>query len=95
MYDRVESDAVRERIDHELSKCGVAVAKPADVPLDNDRHEQIGTEPTADASQVGLVARTTGPGLLDGDRVIRRARVVVYVARQDDAAVTANAGEDK
>lgn len=89
VFDRVGPGAVRERIETELEKCGAALIEPSGVPLDDDRHEKVGTEPAADPALAGQVARTVAPGLLDGARVLRRARVSVYFAEPARPAAAA------
>ncbi|GAA3876225.1 hypothetical protein GCM10022243_46410 [Saccharothrix violaceirubra] len=53
-------------------------------PVHPDEHRHVvGTVPTDDEALVGTVARTVRPGYADGDRVLVRPAVFVYVKTDD------------
>jgi hypothetical protein len=79
-YESSPSRAVQRRMRHTLQDVGVSLLEPTDVPYDPAQHERVGAEEGKEGMAAGTVARTLRPGVLDGERLVRPAQVVVYTA---------------
>jgi molecular chaperone GrpE len=77
-YESSPSRAVQRRMRHALRDVGVTLLEPADGPFDPAYHEWVGGEEASAAAASGTVARTLRAGVLDGERLVRPAQVVVY-----------------
>jgi hypothetical protein len=78
VYEAVSSPAIQQRLRSSLRQVGVELLAPESGPVDPSRHRRVGTERARDTWQSGQVARTVKLGLLDHDRVLRPADVIVY-----------------
>jgi molecular chaperone GrpE len=76
--DQTASGMLREQVEDALEEVGVIAFSADGERFDPSRHEAAGVTPTDDPEREGLVAETERPGYLDGDEVIRPARVVVW-----------------
>jgi hypothetical protein len=79
--DQTASGMLREQVEDALEEIGVTTFSADDERFDPSRHEASGVTPTDDPERDGLVAETERHGYLDGDEVIRPARVVVWRGR--------------
>jgi hypothetical protein len=92
VYEAVTSPAIQQRLRSSLREVGVELLAPESGLVDPSRHRRVGTDRARDAGQPGQVARTVKIGLLDHDRVLRPADVIVYA---DEPKVGREAGTDR
>ncbi len=65
-----------------LAEYGVTEIAPAEgEPVDSNTHEAIDTMPTEEKSQDGMIAKVVQKGYKTSDRIIRPARVKLFVMR--------------
>jgi len=78
--DRVRDvdTALWQRIHRRLGEVGVHAVVPDGEPFDGDRFDPVGRADTADRHRQLTVAHTEFCGYVDGERVLRRPRVIVY-----------------
>lgn len=76
--DRSGSEAVRARLLDALGAVGVRAVGEAGERFDTALHEAVGSEPATEPGLVGTIATVDQPGFVDGESLLRPARVVVF-----------------
>lgn len=71
-------EAVQAGLLRALERLGLTPTGAAGEPFNADLHEAIMAVPSADADQVGTIQTVFERGFVQGDRMVRPARVVVY-----------------
>jgi molecular chaperone GrpE (heat shock protein) len=78
--DRIQDvdSALWQRMHRLLNEVGVRAVVPDGEPFDEKRFDAVGRADTADETLQLTVQSTQFCGYLDGERVLRKPRVIVY-----------------
>lgn len=78
LAEQTDNVTIQNGIRNALRNVGVTPVSPLGETFDPDRHEADDATDAPDEAMAGTIAAVVAPGYLDGSRMIRPARVVIY-----------------